>query len=155
MSLPTEDEINVYNSLDEVTARDHFLNKTLEQAEELFRENSAYYQEDLMWMGPRAFAFYLQAAIHYVKSDRSMGDAQMINCLYEIVLFRSQQQEFVLALDAVKEMVAYVIEHYAKFDVDGYIYGDLLGKYLQLRRQLEELRASPNDTINRGTNNKQ
>jgi hypothetical protein len=139
MRLPTEKEINVYNSLDEITASEHFLNKTLEQAEALFRENSAYYQEDLMWMGPRAFQFYLQAAINYLKSDHSAGDAYMIDCLYEIVVFRSEEEQFLLALDVVRGMIEYVINNYEKFSVNQGIYGDLLEKYRQLQIQLKDV----------------
>lgn len=137
MRLPSEDEINIHNSLDERAASEHFLNKTLEQAEVLFQENSAYYQEDLMWMGSPAFHFYLQAVINYLKSEHSVGDDHLIDCLYEIVVFRSQQEGFLLAIDRVKEMIAYVIENYEKFDVDENIYGDLLGKYRHLQSQLK------------------
>lgn len=137
--LPTEDEINVYDSLDEKIASEHFLNKTLQQAEALFRKNSTYYQEDLMWMGPRAFSFYLQAAINYLRSKHSVGDDGFIDCLYEVVMFRFPQEGFSLALDSVKELVDYVINNFEKFDVHEDIYGDLLGKYKQLLSQLDEL----------------
>ncbi|MEP0916981.1 hypothetical protein NC981_09125 [Leptolyngbya sp. DQ-M1] len=138
MRLPSEDEINIHNSLDEISASKHFLNKTLQEAEALFQENSAYYQEDLMWMGSQAFQFYLQAVINYLKSEHSLGDDHLIDCLYEIVVFRSQQDGFLVTRDRVKEMINYVIENYAKFDVDEDVYGDLLGKYRQLQSQLKE-----------------
>jgi hypothetical protein len=57
MQLPKKDEINVYGSLDEKRATEHFLGKTLEQAKSLFRMNNLCYFEDLMWMGPKAFNF--------------------------------------------------------------------------------------------------
>ena len=139
MKLPTKEEINVHNSLDEISASEHFLNKTLEQAEELFRENSSYYQEDLMWMGPKAFHFYLQAAINYLHSEHSEGDDHMIACLYDIIVFRSQQEGFFLAIDRINEMIDYVIDNYDKFDVEKDIYGDLIGKYKQLKSQLKDI----------------
>jgi hypothetical protein len=43
--LPTREEINVFDSLDERAACDHFLNKTLDEAEALFRENAIYFLE--------------------------------------------------------------------------------------------------------------
>jgi hypothetical protein len=43
MALPTRDDINVHDSLDERSACEHFFGKTLEGAETLFRENSLYY----------------------------------------------------------------------------------------------------------------
>lgn len=139
MKLPKKDEINVYNSLDEISACEHFFNKTLEQAEALFRENSAYYQEDLMWMGPRAFQFYLQSAINYLESDDSAGDSHLIDSLYEIVVFRSKDKEFSLAINRIAKMIDYVINNYAKFNVNADVYGDLLGKYRQLQKQLKEM----------------
>lgn len=132
---PTESEINVHNSLDELVARDHFLNKSVEEGELLFRENSAYYQEDLMWMGPYAFAFYLRSAIRYVKSEYSSEDDHIISCLYDILLFRSEEERFLLASDGVKELVSYVIDNFDKFNVDRRTYGDLLEKYMTLRDQ--------------------
>lgn len=140
MGLPTEDEINVQNSLDEISASEHFLNKTLQQAEALFRENSAYYQEDLMWMGPRAFSFYLQSATNYLQSDYSAGDDHIISCLYEIVVFRSQEEGFLMALDPVNAMIGYVIDNYEKFGVDEDIYGDLIDKYRRLQSQLKDMK---------------
>lgn len=49
MTLPTCQEINPHDDLDGRTASDHFLGKTLQQAEALFRESPIYYQSDLLW----------------------------------------------------------------------------------------------------------
>jgi hypothetical protein len=143
MKLPTEGEINVYNSPDEIAARDHFLNKTLDEAEVLFKANSAYYQEDLMWMGPSAFAFYLQAAINYVKSDASTGDSQFIHALYEIANFRADQDGFAAAVEALKTLADYVIANFDKFHVDQETYGDLRAQYADLRERLEHVGSQP------------
>lgn len=137
MTIPTESDINVYNSLDEIAASDHFLNKTVEEAEALFRDNSAFYQEDLMWMGPRAFHYYLESAINYLKSEHAAGDDHLISCLYKIVLFRAGQDGFAQAIDRVKELVDYVLGNYDKFSVDRAVYGDLREKYQKLKIQLE------------------
>jgi len=138
MRLPTKEEINVFNSLDEISACEHFCNKTLEQAEALFRENSAYYQEDLMWMGPRAFHFYLQAVLLYLQSDDSVGDDQLVDCLYNIIVFRANEKEFLLAIDCINRMIDYIINNYDKFDVNNDIYGNLIEKYRQLQSELKE-----------------
>jgi hypothetical protein len=63
MSLPTSDDFNIFNSLDEETASKHFLNKTLIEAQALFREDGLTYCQDFMWMGPKAFNFYIEALI--------------------------------------------------------------------------------------------
>jgi len=103
VNLPTADEINVHNSLDEISACEHFLSKTLEQAEEMFCDNGLVYQEDLMWMGPRAFAFYLQAMTNYLRRDDAAGDDHMIDCMCMIVNFRLPQEGFSLALHHVHD----------------------------------------------------
>ncbi len=136
--LPTEDDINVHGSLDELAARDHFLGKSVDEAEELFRDNSAHYQEDLMWMGPRAFQFYLPAVLNYLRSSDSAGDDHVISCLYKIVVFRAGQDGFSLAVGRVQELVDYVIDSYPKFEVDRDVYGDLLGKYQALKIKLAD-----------------
>ncbi len=140
MRLPTKEEINVYNSLDEISACEHFFNKTLEQAEALFRENSAYYQEDLMWMGIYAFNFYLQAMILYLQSDDSAGDDHLIDCLYATIVFRSDEKEFIVAVDRINELIDYVIKNYEKFNVNNDIYGDLREKYRQIQNQLKDMK---------------
>jgi len=46
MELPTVDEINPFSKcLDGQCAVEHFYDKTLEEAEALFRENGIYYRE--------------------------------------------------------------------------------------------------------------
>ena len=66
--VPTKDEINVYDSLDEACAVTHFLGKNLTESEMLFRENFLVYQEDLLFMGPKAFCYYAESAINYLSS---------------------------------------------------------------------------------------
>ena len=139
MRLPTKDELNIYNSLDEITASKHFYNKTLNEAEALFRENSLSYGQDLMWMGPRAFNFYLQAATNYLQSDYSAGDSDIVNCLYSVVEYRWKEKEFLLAIDGVNTMIDYVIDNYDKFEVDNTIYGDLLAIYRRIQGQLKDM----------------
>ncbi len=58
----------------------------------LFRENSARYQEDLMWMGPVAFRYYVEAAIRYIQSDCAANDSGMIDCFAGLLEFRLQHE---------------------------------------------------------------
>lgn len=136
MRLPTESEINVHNSPDEIAACRNFLGKTLAEAEAMFREGGARYQEDLMWMGPAAFNFYLQAVISYLESDSSRGDDHFIDCLDRILTFRSDEPDFSSASANVTRLVEYVFSNYEKFNVDPGIYGDLKEKYRQRRVSL-------------------
>ena len=67
-SVPSEKEINIFDTSDERSAVRNFLGKNLIEAENLFSENFLNYQEDLMWMGPKAFEYYAIAAISYLRS---------------------------------------------------------------------------------------
>ena len=78
MPLPTREEICPYNDLDGLSACEHFLGKSLEEAEALFRESSIYYQADLMWMGTVAFRYYLPAVFGFVRSDAATDDSDFI-----------------------------------------------------------------------------
>lgn len=59
MTLPSREDINVFDALDGRVACRHFLRKDLDAAEALFREKSACFEEDLPWMGSMAFRFHL------------------------------------------------------------------------------------------------
>ena len=50
---PSADEINVFDSLDERVAVQHFLGKELAQARSLFGENFLYHIEDLIFRNER------------------------------------------------------------------------------------------------------
>jgi len=126
MSLPTAKEINpIPENLDGAVAERHFLGKTLEEAEALFRENSLCYQEDLMWMGPVAFRYYVQAAIGYIQSEASAEDSDMINCFTSILEFRlnSEQEELRVVASELASVCDYILKHFDRFDLAEAIYG--------------------------------
>jgi hypothetical protein len=117
MCVPTASDINVYDSLDERRACEHFLGKDLEQAEALFRENALYYQEDLMWMGPVAFRYYVPAFIRYLRSDHSRDDWDAINCFEGVIRFwiDHYRAEVVPIFELLAAAFHYVLNHYQKF----------------------------------------
>jgi hypothetical protein len=141
VSLPTKDDFNAYGSPEETTACKHFYNKTLPEAEALFHENGLTYGQDFMWMGAKAFNYYLDAFINYLRSDDSAGDSDVINCLPSVIEYRWNDEEFPMALPRVRGMVDYVIKNYGKFEVDSTIYGDLLATYKALQNKLDEERG--------------
>ena len=145
MNLPTREEINVHDSLDERTACEHFLGKTLDEAEELFQENSLYYQEDLMWMGPIAFRFYVQALLNYIQSDSSIGDSDIINCFADFLEYRLEREAAELRpiAENLASVCAYIVHYHAKFELQPEIYGDLRPRFKNLQqlflRQVERM----------------
>ncbi len=91
MNLPTASDIDESGSPDARVACKHFLGKTLDQAEAMFRDNALYYHEDLMWMGPVAFDFYVEAALRYLESDDTSGTA--LDSFAAVLEFRLEQDQ--------------------------------------------------------------
>lgn len=139
MQLPTRDEINVHDSLDERSACDHFFGKTLEQAEALFRENSMLYQEDLMWMGPTAFCFYLPAFLNFLRSD-SADDADL-SYLVMILQHRLEcdKLELIPVASQVVSICQYILEHFDRCAVNLEIYEDLRARTENLLQEFQRL----------------
>jgi hypothetical protein len=140
MNLPTRSDINVHDSLDERVACEHFLGKNLEQAEALFRENSVYFQEDLMFMGPAAFRVYVIAAINYIQSKEGAGDSDMVNCIASILEFRlhDEGEELRPVASQLLGVCGYILSNYERFGLDSEIYGDLRPRFQGLKRQFSE-----------------
>jgi hypothetical protein len=137
MRLPTAREINpVPEDLDGRCAERHFLGKTLEEAEALFREASIVYQEDLMFMGPVGFRFYVHAAIEYIRSDASTDDSDIINCFATILEHRIEREpeELVAVAPHLAAACRYICEHYERFGLMPEIYGDLRPRFRRLEQ---------------------
>ena len=141
MPLPSEQELNPFDDLDGRKAAEHFLGKNIEQAEALFRENSVYYQEDLLWMGPIGFRYYIDAAINVIQSSDSSGDPDLVAGLAGTLEFRIQNEPEELLVVAAKlaHLCERVIEEWLRFDVDPKIYGDLKARYSSLQAWLRRL----------------
>ena len=137
--LPTKTEINGYDSLDEQVAERHFLGKTLAEAEAMFRENSHTYQEDLLYMGPRAFAFYLAAAVNYVESEASAEDDEIVSMLLYIIENQKGPDFDILSPD-ISRLTRHVIENYPKFAVNEDTRGAIYGQYKDLEGDLKKER---------------
>lgn len=136
MKLPARQEINIHDSLDEQSACEHFFGKSLVEAEGLFRENSLYYQEDLMFMGASAFRFYVRAAIRYIQSEAATGDSDIINCFAGLLEHRLEfeAQELVAVAPLLASACCYILEHYDRFALAPDIYGDLRPRFQSLEQ---------------------
>lgn len=67
--LPNEHDFDPYGGcLDCQRAWRNFGGLTIEQARAKFLENPSYYQEDFMFMGGRAFAYYFSVVEDYLRS---------------------------------------------------------------------------------------
>lgn len=138
MQLPTANEINVFDSLDERAAAEHFLGKSLEEAERLFEHNFLFYQEDLMWMGPTAFEFYVVAAVRYLRRVSPEAGSDAVNTFASILEFQQEVEHDwqPSVVSEIKACLEYILSHWTTFEVDGSIYGDLRERYDRLLRLL-------------------
>ncbi len=141
MNLPTGRELNPFDNLDGRNAERHFLGKSLEEAEALFRENSNCYQEDLMFMGAAGFRFYLHAAIRYIESEAAAGDDLMILCFLGILEHRLEfeREELIAIAHPLASACRYILEHCERFDLSPEHYGDLLPRCRALEEALLEM----------------
>jgi len=119
MDIPKEDDISVYDSLDERKAVDHFLGRSIEQAEQLFIENSMMYQEDLMWMGPKAFRYYLESVLKYSQNPLSRGDDDFVFALVSTFEFRRDGELLDADEPKVTTIVEYILSNCSKFELTG------------------------------------
>jgi hypothetical protein len=137
--LPSAEEINVFDSLDERTAVEHFLGKDLEQAEALFREDLLCYWEDLMWMGPIAFRFYVSAAINYLLSEEAENDAYAASSFCSLIGFRLDHKpaDVVPVGPVIREGIIGVLKDFDRYGPDIAIFGDVAGRYQALLSRLD------------------
>ncbi len=140
-SLPTESDINVYDSLDEQSAVRSFLGKSCDEIEDRCRDGYVMnVTEDLMWMGHRAFAYYAQAVVNYLKGDASVAQPDAVNCFLNLIEFRLDETPPAgPPWPAVLQAVDHVLSHYDKFQVIEDIYGNLRPRYRAVRERLEPL----------------
>jgi len=140
MNLPSKIEINPYpGDLDGDYAEKNWLGVSIEEGARNLAENSFHYGEDFRYMGPVAFAYYLQSAVMYAKSAASSDDADFLNVFVGIIEARlaDEEQEAVrLSKDVCQALLGVFMSDYAKFDVDQNIYGDLRARAKRCHEQV-------------------
>ena len=148
-SIPSQSDFELpaerVQDLDGWHAWDTFGGRNLDQAYAAFRTNAFGYQEDLMWMAPTPFCYYLPVALRYLQSEHSTNDSDFVNSLASTIDFHfAQGHDIAAAFPCIRNICDYVLSHYSKFDVTESIYGDLRPQYHGLRNKVGEPGASPN-----------
>jgi hypothetical protein len=153
MTLPTASDLNVHDTLDERHACNAFLGKSVEEAEELFRENALFYQEDLMWMGPVAFRFYVESIIRYLESNMATDDADAISCFARVLEFRLEDDptQFVPIAGRIASICNYITEHTERFSLSEETYGDIRARFRTLRNTFQRLLSPGKPALHRDT----
>lgn len=146
MKIPDEtDWRNDHGDLDIDSARKNFFGLRLDEAENRFRQNALSYQEDVIFMPPACFAYYLHAYLNYLLSSDSRGDSDGASCFFGLVECRSQDLARLPAETRAK--VSLVLEKLGTgqdyFDADESIYGSFATKADVARKQLDEAQNQP------------
>lgn len=92
------------------------------------------YAEDLMWMEPVGFRFYIKAFTRFCLSERATGDSDAINGVESALRIWLEQrpQELMPCAKMLADFCQTVVEQFARFDADTDIYGPLCAKYEEL-----------------------
>ena len=141
-TIPTKKDINpTPGNLDELTALKHFNGKSQSEAANLFFECPTYYEEDLKWMGSKAFAFYFPSMEPYLLSEASEDDSDIINALANTLQIRLKQdpQSIKGCLVPALRILDYISENMQKFNVDPTIYGNITVKLSNIINQIRLL----------------
>lgn len=141
-TIPTKKDINpTPGNLDELTALKHFHGKSQSEAANLFFECPTYYEEDLKWMGSKAFAFYFPSMEPYLLSEASEDDSDIINALANTLQIRLKQdpQSIKGCLVPALRILDYISENMQKFNVDPTIYGNITVKLSNIINQIRLL----------------
>lgn len=136
--LPTESDINIFDSLDGRHAVAQFLGKYLSEAQQMFCDNFLSYSEDLLFMGPRAMRFYLQAALGYLLSQDANNDSDAASSFCGVLEFRLDE---ILAGDAaflqlLRRGILQILRDFDRFRCDMKIDGDVASRYAALLERL-------------------
>ena len=124
MSLPTEKDFDPWGgNLDAKWAWRNFGGLALEAAKERFQQNPECYQEDFMFMGSRAFAFYFPVIESYLL-DAPSEDDSFDRCawiLAHVIINQLQwdTKSYVLPLiPRIRSLIQFVRQNIASFDND-------------------------------------
>jgi len=143
VALPTASELNPFpDDLDGQVAQRNFLGKTVEDAAQLFANHGGSV-EDLMWMGPRAFVYYLPAALRYLEGVTANSDEwDVVDALPGTISFRLDHApaDIADAWSTIAHLCAYVLAHADRL-VDEWDRAEVSDRYRDLSARISALRA--------------
>ncbi len=123
LRLPSQQDFDPHGTLDAQSAWEDFGGLTLEQANAKFRENPIVYQEDFMFMGPNAFAFYFPVIDSYLRETEACDEcddreAWILACCVQFQLQGSVPPPLEGLLPRILDLTKFVRGNLALFTAD-------------------------------------
>ena len=140
MQVPTENDWSDPNTnpnycADIRWAKEHFIGKTVEEAEELFIRNALHWQEAIMFMPSIPFRYYVHAYMNYLLDNQcSKGDTDGASCFLSLIESKQEwdQADLLVVWPCVKETIEHIRRNSGWFDWNESIYGHLEERTTQL-----------------------
>ena len=120
-NLPVESDFDPFGGcLDARSAWRHFGRLSLQQAYDLFISNPLRYQEDFMFMGPRAFEYYLPVIDRYLREvpggeDLDGCEAAILGSGIGLQFDSNDSALSKAAVSEIEDLSAFVRAHLARF----------------------------------------
>lgn len=113
---------------------------SLDDAFNKFAQNPFGQVDYFRWIAPAAFIFYFPVVLRYVTGDQSPGDSDTVSSLAGILESQLEQHgpELEPIFSVIAALCSYVIEHYAVFDLQYTIYGDVRVRYEKIMMMVEQ-----------------
>jgi hypothetical protein len=89
-------------------------------------------------MGPKAFQFYIHAALSYLCGPDSDGDSDAVSSFCGLIEFRLEHEcEAVMSVASqLRKGIEEILREFGRYDCDMDIYGDVASRYEALFRTL-------------------
>jgi len=143
-SLPSKQDFDPWNgNLDALCAWKNFGGLDLDKAYQRFCENPGYYQEDFMFMGPKAFKFYFPVVDRFLRREREpweFDDSQAW------ILGRAMHLQVEEGLDdellkGIGDLCQHVRSNLSKYAIDENEQAEIGAAWLEVESQLAKKRA--------------
>jgi len=147
-ALPTQADFDPWGDLDAQWAWRNFGGLTLDQAHAKFQENPLWYQEDFMFMGLRAFAYYFPVIDHHLRNvpeNHDGGDDHQAWILAHAIM-----QQFEVAhlpilktlAPAIRDLAAYVQQMIHRFGTTATEQMRVADAWKQVMEQINAIQAA-------------
>ena len=138
--LPSKGDFVRFGSLDEECAWKNFGGLSIDAARLKFDENPLYYEEDFMWMGRSAFAFYFPVIDSFLRNTepgdwwqhRSLSLCESLRMQFEQVDNLSDLRPIAKSVIELAEFVCDKVRHVGDCDAESPQVADALSAWSEL-----------------------